>query len=100
MKRLLTVMAFLLGASPLAQAQPVPPPPPDGYYRPHSDHYYRHGLHNDRYPPSQYYWHPQHGRYYARYYVTTARYARCNDGSVRRASRGACRYHGGVLYYY
>ena len=100
MKKLMAAFLFLFSVGLLAQAQPVPPPS-DTYYRWHHDqHFYRHGLHNDRYPPHRYYWHPEHGRYYPRYYIASYRYARCNDGLVRRASRAACRKHGGVLYYY
>ena len=101
MRKILTAVALLIAFGSLAQAQPLPPMPPDGYYRWHGDHYYRPGLQNDRYPPQLYYWHPEHGRYYARHYVVGAyRYAHCSDGKVQRASRKACRRHGGVLYYY
>ena len=93
MKKFLIAVAMLAFFGTLANAQPMPPPYHDGYY-------YRHGLHNDRYPADRYYWHAGEGRYYQRYYLASHRYVRCNDGVIRRARPGACRYNGGVLYFY
>ncbi|MBS1169793.1 MAG: hypothetical protein H6R01_711 [Burkholderiaceae bacterium] len=91
MKKILFSLAVLFSANALAQ--PVPPPPPQ-------NHYYRHGLHNDRYPAHLYYYHPAERRYYRRVYIRSHRHARCMDGVVRPASPSACRYHGGVRYFW
>lgn len=58
------------------------------------------GRYNDRYPADRYYYNEQEGRYYQRQYQTSHRNVRCNDGSVVRATRSACRYNSGVHYYY
>ena len=58
------------------------------------------GRYNDRYPADRYYYHETDGRYYQRQYQRSHRNVRCNDGVVVRATQNACRYNGGVQYYW
>lgn len=73
--------------------------PPRHHYYPRDRHGYV-GRHNDRYPADRYYWHPDYGRHYHRYYLRTHRWAICFDGARYPAHPTACVGNGGILYFF